>query len=159
MAPTPQQSAPESRPQKKQTSSTMIPLIAAGVLVVLVALGFILGGSADVAKDGKIDDTEAAQILTEMQTLIQLPQEKPVMALVTNADTLIKEQTFYQGVSNGDVLVIFPQARKAVLYSLKKKMLINVGPVNLGETAKEVTPKDQTTLTPASTPTATPPKK
>ncbi len=135
----------------KQHKSQPFPLGLLAIVVILVLLalaGLFFSSSSDIAKDGKISDKEAAALLTDIRILIQIPQEKPVMALITNADTLIKEQAFYQGVSNGDVLVIFPQTRKAVLYSPQHKKLINVGPINLGDASQSATPQDQTTYTP-----------
>lgn len=100
-----------------------------------------------VATDGKIDDNESVKIKAAVARIIQIPQEDPVMALVTNADSLIKEQPFYAGVTNGDVLLIFPQTGKAIIYSIKQDKLINVGPIQVGDSAK----------TPATTPVVTPP--
>jgi hypothetical protein len=75
------------------------------------------------------------------------------MALVTNADVLIAEQRFYQGVHNGDVLIIYPQARKAILYSPTEHRLVNVGPVNIGEATRGAV-NDPTSLNPAPAPTS-----
>jgi hypothetical protein len=137
--------APVVKPaQKKQITGL---LIGAGVILVGVLLLFLLP-SGDIAKDGKISEREARTLKGEVGKLIVLPQEEPVMALVTNADQLIAEQPFYQGVSNGDVLIIYPQARKAILYSYKNKKLINVGPVNVGEASKSGK-KEPATLAPS----------
>jgi hypothetical protein len=132
--------------QKKQAG---LLIAGAGVIVVGLLLLFLLP-SGDVAKDGKISEREAAKLKVEIGKLINTPQEEPVMALVTNADQLIAEQPFYQGVTNGDVLVIYPQSRKAVLYSPKTKKLINVGPVNVGEASRGAK-KEPGTLAPAAT--------
>ncbi len=130
--------------QKKQAG-----LLIAGAAVIIIGLLLLfLLPSGDIAKDGKITEREAQKVKTEIAKLINLPQEEPVMALVTNADQLIAEQPFYQGVTNGDVLVIYPQARKAVLFNPRTNKLVNVGPVNVGE-ASASGKKEPGTLAPA----------
>ena len=131
--------------QKKQAGL----LIAGAVVIVIGLLLLFLLPSGDIAKDGKITEREAQKVKTEIAKLINLPQEEPVMALVTNADQLIAEQPFYQGVTNGDVLVIYPQARKAVLFNPRTNKLVNVGPVNVGE-ASASGKKEPGTLAPAA---------
>ncbi len=131
--------------QKKQTG---LIIAGAAVIVIGVLLLFLLP-SGDIAKDGKITDREAQAIKAEIIKLINTPQEEPVMALVTNADQLITEQPFYQGVTNGDVLVIYPQARKAILFNPRTNKLVNVGPVNVGEPSQAGRPEPGT-LAPAA---------
>lgn len=133
--------------QKKQTG---LLVAGAAVIVIGVLLLFLLP-SGDIAKDGKISESEAQKIKAEIVKLINTPQEEPVMALVTNADQLITEQPFYQGVTNGDVLVIYPQARKAILFNPRTNKLVNVGPVNVGEATQTGRPEPGT-LAPAATP-------
>lgn len=130
--------------QKKQAGL----LIAGAAVIVIGLLLLFLLPSGDIAKDGKITEREAQKVKAEIAKLINLPQEEPVMALVTNADQLIAEQPFYQGVTNGDVLVIYPQARKAVLFNPRTNKLVNVGPVNVGE-ASASGKKEPGTLAPA----------
>lgn len=131
--------------QKKQAGL----LIAGAAVIVIGLLLLFLLPSGDIAKDGKITEREAQKVKAEVAKLINLPQEEPVMALVTNADQLIAEQPFYQGVTNGDVLIIYPQARKAVLFNPRTNKLVNVGPVNVGE-ASASGKKEPGTLAPAA---------
>jgi hypothetical protein len=132
--------------QKKQAGL----LIAGAAVIVIGLLLLFLLPSGDIAKDGKITEREAQKVKTEIAKLINIPQEEPVMALVTNADQLIAEQPFYQGVTNGDILVIYPQARKAILFNPRTNKLVNVGPVNVGE-ASASGKKEPGTLAPADT--------
>lgn len=131
-----------------------VKLAALVVALILVAIGgwMILGqGTAKpiVAKDGKLTETQSREVKSRVEKLIKTPQEEPVMAVVTAADSLIKEQPFYQGVSNGDILLIYPQSGKAILFSATKNMLLNVGPVQVG---------DQTGSTVRNQPAAVPPQ-
>jgi hypothetical protein len=43
------------------------------------------------------------------------------------------QQAFFAGAENGDYLLIYKEAGKAVLYSAKKNKILNMGPFNVGE--------------------------
>lgn len=58
-----------------------------------------------------------------------LPEEDPTIATITDAENLIQQQPFYAGAQNGDKLLIFPNAKKAIIYSEARDKLINVGPI------------------------------
>lgn len=123
-------------------------LVVGAAVIVIGFLVLLMLPSGDIAKDGKITEKEAQKVKAEIAKLITTPQEEPVMALVTNADQLITEQPFYQGVTNGDVLVIYPQARKAILFNPRTNKLVNVGPVNVGAPAATGS-KEPSVLAPA----------
>jgi hypothetical protein len=73
---------------------------------------------------------ELAAAVASVGKLIILPEgDEPVLATVTDAETLIKQQAFFTGAINGDQLLLFPRNLKAVLYSPSRKMIVNVGPI------------------------------
>lgn len=69
------------------------------------------------------------ELLAKVGKLIVLPNEKPTFATVLDAKKLIAEQSFYVGAENGDQLLIYEKAQKAILYSPSRNILVNVGPV------------------------------
>jgi hypothetical protein len=69
------------------------------------------------------------ELLVKVGKLIILPDEKPNFATVLDAKKLIAEQSFYAGSENGDQLLIYPKAQKAIIYSPSRNILVNVGPV------------------------------
>jgi len=89
---------------------------------------------------------ENLKIIERVGTLIDLPKnEEPVIATVKDKDLLIKEQQFFQGAENGDILIIYPKAAKAMVYSPKRNALVNVGPlITSGAQAAGNTQSDQT---------------
>jgi hypothetical protein len=87
-----------------------------------------------------VSKAEEAKILKEMTEkvgkLLILPKgEEPVMATITDAAALIKEQPFYAGSKNGDVVLMYQKALKAIIYSPERDIIVNVGPI---------TPQDNT---------------
>ncbi len=85
----------------------------------------------------KINEKETLESISK---LIIVPQgEIPVIATITNAVSLIKDQPFYKGSINGDVVVIFQKAAKAIVYSPSRNIIVNVGPVLPQEGTKVTT--------------------
>lgn len=76
---------------------------------------------------------EVKIIVKKIRKLMDLPKDdEPVLATVQDIDLLVKEQKFFEGAENGDVVLIFPKAAKAILYSPKRNVIVNAGPVSSG---------------------------
>jgi hypothetical protein len=137
----------EKKVEKAAGGRNMLVLGAGAAVLVVIGMYMLMGSSSSsgamnlkVGADGKLTDAQTKQVKAKVAELIVPPQEEPVMAVVTAADSLIKEQAFYAGVSNGDILLIYPQAGKAILYSSAKGRLLNVGPVQVGSEGKRAAP-------------------
>ena len=72
---------------------------------------------------------EAKTLSAQVAKIMIVPTETPIVASVEQADTLKKEQPFYANVQNGDKLLIYPQAAKAIIYRVSENKIINAGPV------------------------------
>ncbi len=72
---------------------------------------------------------DTAVLLGKIKKHMFLPEEDPTIATITDAENLIQQQPFYAGAQNGDKLLIFPNAKKAIIYSEARDKLINVGPI------------------------------
>lgn len=117
-----------------------------GLAIALIAVVFIgwklfkTGETAQATPAGQTATTqdpaataaakkEVQDLVAAVGKLIVLPSEEPTVATVMDAKKLIAEQTFYQGAINGDKLLIYPKAQKAIIYSPSRGVLVNVGPV------------------------------
>lgn len=78
---------------------------------------------------------------------MSLPNETPVVGTVNDKDKF-KDQPFFSGVENGDKLLIFAEAKKAVIYREKDNRIINAGPIAVtSEKSAEEPKKDNTEST------------
>lgn len=71
---------------------------------------------------------EAAALKDKLSKVIELPDENPVLALVTDK-SMLSGQPFFMHAENGDKVLIFMKAKKAILYRPSSKKIIEVGPV------------------------------
>ncbi|PIT88833.1 MAG: hypothetical protein COU27_03510 [Candidatus Levybacteria bacterium CG10_big_fil_rev_8_21_14_0_10_36_7] len=79
-----------------------------------------------------VGDEEIEDLLARVGDIIILPpDEKPTIATVTTLDDLAG-QPFFEKASIGDRVLIYPRARKAILYNPEQHRIIEVAPINIG---------------------------
>ncbi|MGH7246422.1 MAG: hypothetical protein ACREGI_05840 [Candidatus Levyibacteriota bacterium] len=130
-------------------------LLVCGLVVVLVAIGTAVYFYNQYQKAQVLlkNPTLAAQQQTDsliamVGKLMELPKgETPTIATVSDV-TKLKDQPFFALAQNGDKVFIYTKARKAILYRPSQNIIIDVAPVNIGNTTS-VTPA-VTTVTPAA---------
>lgn len=70
------------------------------------------------------------KIIGNLNKSILLPKdEKPTIATVDDISKL-NNQAFFKNAVNGNKVIIFPNSGMAILYDVKSKLILNVGPVN-----------------------------
>ncbi len=113
-------------------SSKVIVILA--LLIAILSTGFAVyqynqtqqlktpEGAQKVAAD------EANALKAKVAQLMTLPSEKPTIATIKDI-TKLKDQPFFNGAKNGDKVLIFTEARKAVIYRESENKIINSGPI------------------------------
>jgi hypothetical protein len=72
---------------------------------------------------------EVGALLAEVSKIMDLPQdETPNVATISDVEKL-KDQVFFKGASNGDKLIIYANAKEAILYRPSAKRIIQVAPL------------------------------
>lgn len=75
---------------------------------------------------------EAKKLVAEVGKLIVLPQdETPTVATVSDPEKL-KIQAFFTDAKKGDKVLIYTNAKKAILYDPEAKKIVNVAPITIG---------------------------
>lgn len=73
----------------------------------------------------KVKQAEADSIIAEVGKLIDIPSETPTVATVSDIEKL-KDQPFFKNAQNGDKVVIFAKAQKAIIYRPSTKKIVEV---------------------------------
>lgn len=93
-------------------------------------------------------------VVNKVKKLMLLPDETPILATVTDLEK-VKGQVFFTKAQLGDKVLIYMQAKKAILYRPTDNIIIEVGRVNdqlpQGQVAGDKTSTDKTTPIPETT--------
>lgn len=85
----------------------------------------------------KAAQAEVKSLLAEVGKLIELPSgEDPTVATITDISKL-KDQPFFAHAKNGDKVLIYTNAKKAILYDPNAHKVIDVAPVNIGTSSAQ----------------------
>lgn len=77
---------------------------------------------------------ETQELINKVGKLTLLPSsEAPTIATVSDVSKLAG-QSFFKNAQNGDKVLIYTKAKKAYLYRPSTDRIINIAPVNLGNT-------------------------
>lgn len=75
---------------------------------------------------------EVDALIAQVARLIVLPEgEQPTIATVSDPERL-RDQPFFTKAQIGDKVLIYTNARKAILYSPKTDKIVEVAPINIG---------------------------
>lgn len=121
------------------------------ILIILAAVVLGSGGAAyyfysqlnQIKQDPqKVAQAETKELVAKVSKLIVLPEgEDPTTATVTDPDKL-KDQPFFAKAKVGDKVLIYSNAKKAILYDPTSNRIVEVAPITIGA-APQQTPLPQ----------------
>ena len=118
-------------------------LVVAIVVVSRLAYYFYSEYSDLRANPNKITQEETAKLVEQVSKLIVLPEgETPTVATVSDPEKL-QGQPFFARAKKGDKVLLYANARKAILYDQENHKIIEVAPINIGEPNKSPAPTSQ----------------
>lgn len=89
---------------------------------------------------GEAGKEEVQKMVTKVGKLIELPSdEQPSIATIADI-TKLKDQPFFSRAKNGDKVLIYTNAKKAILFDPVANKIIDVAPVTIGTTSATVAP-------------------
>ena len=117
----------------------VVPVIA---VVAIIAAGYLYSQVRVLKQNPQaVAQKEVADLVAKVGRLVVLPEgESPTVATVSDPEAL-KDQAFFAKAVQGDKVLIYAQAKKAVLYSVSLKKVIDVAPLNIGNTKAVPPPK------------------
>ena len=127
---------------KRKKSKYISPIVVALLVLVLITLGtslYYMNRYNDAkARITKLNDpnaiakAEQQKLVAEISILTPLPTgEAPTFAEVVDS-TKLASQPFFASAQNGDKVLIYTKAKKAILYRPSTNKIINIAPVNFG---------------------------
>lgn len=90
-------------------------------------------------------EKQTKELVDKVSLLMVLPKETPTIATVTDI-TKLKNQPFFANAKNGDKVLIYTTARKAILYDPVANKIVDVEPVSINN--NNVQPQQPQTISP-----------
>lgn len=118
-----------------------------GAVIALIPSYYFYTKYQEVNKKLKNPQAAAAEeikgVTDRLGMLMELPaKETPTIATVTDTSKL-KDQPFFKNAQNGDKVLLYINARKAILYREKSNKIIEVAPININQNATGAAAVDQ----------------
>lgn len=85
----------------------------------------------------RLQSESTESILDEVRKLYAIPEdETPTIATVQDIEKL-RDQPFFDGAQNGDILIVFESSSQAILYRSSERRLVRVGPISVDDTQSD----------------------
>jgi hypothetical protein len=118
---------------RKHLKPLKIAIIVAAVVVVALAITGIalynhaqwLSSPAGIAAQ---QQTRANDLTAKVAKLAELPDEQPIVSLIDDISKL-SSQSFFDDAENGDAVLIFETAGRAIIYRETENRIIKDGPL------------------------------
>src|SRR3989338_11128402 len=119
------------------------------VVALLIIGGYFYKNKISYQNPELAAEIEAKELAEKVGKLFLLPKDEvPTIATVSDPEVL-KNQAFFKDAKRGDKVLIFTNAKKAILYDPSANLIINVAPVNLGSfQASPIAPSESGIFTP-----------
>ncbi len=141
-----------SRPIMKKMTGANKLLVALVVVLVAATAYLYTQYSALKADPTKEAQAEVDRLVSQVSKLIVLPtDEQPTVATVSDIEKL-KDQPFFAKAQNGNKVLIYTGAKKAILFDPIANKIVEVAPINIGDSTKtkQVAPKPAPVVTPTT---------
>lgn len=106
-------------------------MLGLALIVALAIAGYFYQNNISYQNPELAAEIEAKGLAEKIGKLVLLPEgEIPALATVTDPE-LLRNQAFFVEAKRGDKVLIYANARKAILYRPDLNLVINISTVNL----------------------------
>lgn len=130
----------------------MVNKISSKVFLIIALIAIVLAGyfyyelnrvKKDPAGQAQVQaKKEVESLVAKVGKLVVLPDgEIPTVATVSDPEAL-RDQQFFANAVKGDKVLIYAEAKKAFLYSVAQNKIIDVAPLNIGNSQRVTPPSD-----------------
>lgn len=121
-----------SHKQPHHVSLRLLVIVVVAVFLVVVATAGFFAMQFFSLKSEGTDDETTKRVVSKVESLYVLPEGEPTVAKVQDKEKLA-QQSFFSQAKNGDYVLIYSDAKLALLYREEINKLVNVGPIALGD--------------------------
>lgn len=110
-----------------------INILVIAVLASGASAYYFYNEASALKKDpNKVTREGTEKLIAQIGKLIVLPEgETPTVATVSDPEKL-KDQTFFARAKTGDKVLIYTNAKRAILYDVENNKIVEVAPINIG---------------------------
>jgi hypothetical protein len=109
-------------------------LIVLAIWIVIVGISFYIARENSDKTNQNSTQQEAESLLKKVGELYDLPKgENPTIATISDK-TKLQKQPFFLKAENGDKVIIYTNAKKAILYRPSIHKIMEIAPLALKET-------------------------
>ena len=129
----------KSEIKKKYLSRKMVFICVIIIAIAAIACSIFFYNKYQSIKNNptEVSKQETKKLVEDISKLTDLPTgEDPTIATVTD-NTKLNDQTFFKDVQNGDKLLAYTIAKKAILYRPSTNKIINIAPFSISPNTKE----------------------
>ncbi len=137
-----------------KTNLLVIFILALVILNIFIWTNYFKSGKTNKTNASTAANAEVDELIKKVNSLIVLPQgETPTIATVSDKSKL-KDQAFLKNAENGDKILIYAKAKKAILYRPSLNKIIETAPISLRDQqpTTAVTPTKSATDSPTLAP-------
>ena len=124
----------DSEKPAAKVSKILIIVGSVVLLALAAATGYFFMKYQSIKKNpGQVAQAEVDRVVKLVGQLITLPKdESPTLATIQDREKL-KDQPFFTNSKNGDIILIYTKAQKAIVFREKENKIINVGPISIDQ--------------------------
>ncbi|MBI2099629.1 hypothetical protein HYT45_04485 [Candidatus Uhrbacteria bacterium] len=126
----------------KSTKATVLSAVLAALTVSSLAAASYFYYELSLLKKNpqRAAQSEVRALIGRVGDLMILPSgEEPTVATVSDPEKL-RDQLFFANAKKGYKVLIYPNARKAILYDPQEHKIVEVAPVNIGNPSEAAKP-------------------